>query len=169
MNNKIRLISQSLKWSVLFLSILTLAYLLFSYFVYGDFNFQSDDPIFIELWGNNNANRAILIASTLPSFALWMISIYWLFKIFSHFERGDYFSQKSMASYIWLVWIHVSIFVNNLLFSIWLTYYHSQFYGKTEAHINVSLSQLFTLFFLVSIVHILRAARDVEQENKEFI
>ena len=169
MNNKIRMISKSLKWSVIFFSGLALAYLLYSYFVEGRFNFGSDSPMFIALWHHGEANKTILMTSTIPAFILWMIFVYWLYRIFNNFERGEYFTEQNMLCYIWLVWIHAAMFISKLLVTVWLIYYHERFFDDTDATINLELGQLFTLLLLVSIVHILKAAHAIELENKEFI
>jgi hypothetical protein len=169
MNKNIRLISKILKWSIVIVSAVALAYLLYSYFVLGQFNFSSDSPLFEQLWQHAGASKTWLMLSTAPGGLLWFILVYWLFRLFSHFEKGEYFSLESMSCYLWLVWTHVALFTSKILFSLWLAYYHKQFFERDEFALGIDIGQLFTLLFMICIVHILKTAREFELENKEFI
>ena len=169
MNERIRLVSTLLKWMVILVSVSVVVYLLYSYVVDGDFNFNSDTTLFMDLWDTEDASRSMLMLSTLPCFLLWAVLNFWLYRLFTNFERGDYFSATSMRCYLWLVWTYAIIFLWQFAYLFILAYYHRMFFDDTEFAISLDLSEMFTLFILVSVVHILKAAKQIEEENKEFI
>ena len=169
MHNKIRIISRSLKWSVVGLSLLALGYLIIAYLVQGSFNFNSDSPLFTELWQHEQANQHWLMLSRLPALVLWSLIVFWSFRLFSYFELGEYFSDRSVRCYIWLVWIQAALFIQYIIVELALGYYHAHFFDDTVMALNLDLSRFFTLILMISIVHILKVARQVELENKEFV
>ncbi|MCH2058262.1 MAG: hypothetical protein MK214_16955 [Thalassotalea sp.] len=169
MNNKIRIVSCCLKWSVVGLSLLTLGYLLIAYLVQGTFNFNSDSPLFIDLWQHQQANKGLLMLMSLPALILWTLIVFWSYRLFSYFELEEYFSDRSVRCYIWLVWIQVALFAQNIIVEFGLGYYHAHFFEDTAMSISLDLSRFFSLLLMISIVHILKVARQVELENKEFV
>lgn len=169
MNNKIRLVSRSLKWLVVLLSLTAFGYLLLSYFVAGKFNFNSDSQLFVELWQQPQADKNLLMLMSAPAFILWGLIVFWAYRLFSCFEQAEYFSAHSVNCYVWLVWLHVALFVQDLLREFVLAYYHAQFFEETIMELGLDLGRLITLSLLISIVHILKHARQVELENKEFV
>lgn len=169
MNNKIRIVSRCLKWSVVGLSLLALGYILIAYVVQGRFNFNSDSPLFIELWQHQQASKSLLILMSLPALLLWSLIVFWSYRLFSYFELEEYFSDRSVRCYIWLIWIQVALFAQNIIVELALGYYHAHFFEDTTMSISLDLSRLFSLLLMISIVHILKVARQVELENKEFV
>ena len=169
MNNKIRVVSRCLKWSVVGLSLLALGYILLAYVLQGRFNFNSDSPLFIELWQHEQANKNLLMLTSLPAFVFWSLIVFWSYRLFSYFEIEEYFSDRSVRCYIWLVWIQVALFAQNIIVELVLAYYHAHFFDDTVMALNLELSRFFTLVLMISIVHILKVARQVELENKEFV
>lgn len=169
MNNKIRIVSRCLKWSVVGLSLLALGYILIAYVVQGRFNFNSDSALFIDLWQHQQANQSLLMLMSLPALLLWSLIVFWSYRLFSYFELGEYFSDRSVRCYIWLIWIQVTLFAQKIIFELALGYYHAHFFEDTATSIDLDLSRLFSLLLMISIVHILKVARQVERENKEFV
>ncbi len=169
MNNKIRMISCGLKWSVVGMSLLAFGYILIAYAVQGVFNFNSDSPLFTELWQLEQASKGLLMLTRLPAFILWFLIVFWSYRLFSYFEQAEYFSDRSVRCYVWLVWIQAALLVQNILVQLALAYYHAHFFDDTVMALNLDLSRFFTLILMISIVHILKMARQVELENKEFV
>ncbi|MEM9103451.1 MAG: hypothetical protein AAGB12_14135 [Pseudomonadota bacterium] len=169
MENHIRLISQRLRWIVLSLSIIAFCYVVVNYMLYEKVVFNSNHPVFIELWRDYSQAHTQLLIGQLPSFFLGLSMVYWVWKLFGHYANGEFFGVKSNRCYLWLVWIYGLGIPVSMLHSIWLAYLSSELQNTFSLMLEVDLSKLFTLFVLISIVYILRAAMHIEQENKEFV
>lgn len=165
----IRLICKTLRWFVVGVSVLAAVYVIGSYIDSGVYNFGSDSTAFKQLWDHPKGSQWILVLLTSPGLFLWMAMVYWLLKLLGHFEKGEYFSEQSIHCFLWLVWINGIKFLAQMVTTLALAYYHSRFYDDTSVSLSVDLGELFTLTFMIVIVHILKAARQIELENKEFI
>ncbi|MGI9278027.1 MAG: DUF2975 domain-containing protein [Endozoicomonas sp.] len=167
--NKIKVISKAIRWLILSLSAVAVAYLLWSFFYQGTYNFNSDSTQFQQLWYESEANKGALFLYTAPGLILWAVLVYWACRLLSSFEQGNYFSQESIRCYLWLVWVQVAMFVGHILFTLGISFYHRQLFEDSVTMLSLDLTEIFILFFMVVVLHVLKAARQIEQENKEFI
>jgi len=169
LNNRLQLVCKVMRWSILVISLVALGYLLWSFFVEGEYNYNSGSVAFQHLWYSSEANKLLLFLITVPGLLLWAVLVFWSFRLFGYFERGEYFSPQSIRCYLWLVWINVAQFVVSLASDVAEGVYYKSLVADSVMRINLDLGEIYSLFFLVVVVHILKAASRMEQENKEFI
>ncbi|WP_444921817.1 DUF2975 domain-containing protein [Microbulbifer sp. CnH-101-G] len=169
MKQNIQVLSTRLRWTVVAVSLIAISILLINYFVYDENAFNSSNPLFQELWALGDEYRSMLLLGQLPTFVLSGLFIYWLWRLFGQYAKGDYFGKESDRCYVWLVWLYGASILVRLLESLWLSYLSYLHENELTLVLSFDVGRLFTLFVLVSVLYILRAAKQIEQENKEFV
>jgi hypothetical protein len=124
---------------------------------------------FYELWGNPDANRSILLAIQLPRLITLFAGLYWLQKLLGHFQLGHFFGHDAMKCYIWLVWIKVFDILLKIGQELGTTLYHQQFYEHTPMSIDLDIGNITNVLMMLLILYLLKAAREIEAENNQFI
>ncbi|WP_444905159.1 hypothetical protein ACJJIU_10840 [Microbulbifer sp. CnH-101-E] len=169
MNYKIQVLSTRLRWAIVVISLIAVTSLPIIYLFYDINGFNSSNPVFQELWGLGDQFRPMLILGQLPTFVLSGLFIYWLWRLFGQYAKGDYFGKESDRCYLWLVWLYGVSIPLGMLESLWLSYLSYVHNNEFTLFFALDIGRLFTLFVLVSVLYILRAAKQIDQENKEFV
>jgi hypothetical protein len=124
---------------------------------------------FYELWDNADANRAIVLGLQLPTLITLIIGLYWLQRLLGHFQVGLFFGNEAMRCYLWLIWLKVLEMVLKIAQELGTAIYHNQFFEYTRISVNLNPGNITTILLMLLIVYLLKAAREIEAENKEFI
>ena len=113
----------------------------------------------------SGAGAVILLA---PVGVIFVLGIYWLQRLFGAYAAGRFFTDESMRCYLWLVWRKVASFVYQLTLPILMGWFAAAG-SAISADVVVDVSTLAELMVLLLIVHILREAQRLNEENKGFV
>lgn len=135
------------------------------------------DHLFHALWGHEGANRGILFAIQLPLLLALVLGVFWMQKLLSYFQQGQFFSSQTMRCYLWLIWIKIASFIYKFLQPLITQHYHSvleqqqalNLLGHFPLELAFSFDSITTLLLMLVIAYLLKAAKDIEAENKAFI
>ncbi|WP_409438192.1 DUF2975 domain-containing protein [Shewanella sp. SP2S2-6] len=162
-------ISEFCRWLVLFSAVAIVGYLIYCYWAYDDIRFNSRNTQLLELWHLASANRMLLLAILTPLFITFLLGVYWLQRLLSCYQRGLFFSDESMKCYLWLVWLKVAALVFEMLQTLGIGYYHQSFFEDGRIELVLDFGNITTILLMLLIVYLLKAARDYEAENQEFV
>ncbi|WP_299006349.1 DUF2975 domain-containing protein [uncultured Shewanella sp.] len=134
-------------------------------------------PLFHALWFHDNANRGLLFAIQLPLFLALVLGAFWLQRLLGYFQQGHFFSNQTMNCYLWLIWIKIVSFGYKFIQPLIIHHYYSVLEQQTPLHLTghfplqleISFDSITTLLLLLVIAYLLKAAKDIEAENKTFI
>ncbi|KZN38483.1 hypothetical protein N480_12585 [Pseudoalteromonas luteoviolacea S2607] len=165
---KVQKLSKTVRWSMLGVSAIVLLFMGYQLILNGQVRYIDSSP-FIALWESNDVSRTILFLLSAPTLFLVFFSIYWMNKLLLEFQRGDFFSHTSFRCYIGFVWTKITSILYGTLLNFAMGMWHSKFYASTDIVVKVEFGYLTTLILLAIIAHLLKAAKELEDENKEFI
>ncbi len=103
-----------------------------------------------------------------PVGVIFLLAVYWLQRLFGAYQSGRFFTDDVMTCYLWLVWLKVVSFFYDLILPV-LTSLTASGGEEVEASITVDLGTLTELMVLLLIVHILKRAQAVKEENESFV
>ncbi|MCL1063319.1 DUF2975 domain-containing protein [Shewanella benthica] len=165
---KLMKISGFFRVLVLVATAVILVYLGYNYWVHDEFR-RANSMLFNELWYDGQASRGVLLAIQSPHLLSLILGVYWLQKLLSYFQQGLFFGNQAMSCYLWLIWIKLADFGIDIVQSLVTAYYHGQFYDETHLMLPIDFGNITTLLLMLLIVYLLKAAKEIEAENKEFI
>lgn len=127
------------------------------------------DGLFNELWDANKGNRLPLTIVTAPVGVLLLLGVYWLQRLFAEYQSGHFFSDGSMLCYLWLVWLKAINFVYSAVLPSLLMMVSGA--GQTDQAPEqiIDAGALLELIILLVIVHVMRQAQILSDENKAFV
>lgn len=165
---KLMKISGFFRVLVLVATAAVVVYLGYSYLVLDEIRFETN-MLFLDLWHHDGASRAVLMAIQAPLLITLFVGIYWLQRLLSHFQQGQFFGNEAMRCYLWLIWLKVLDIVLEIVQHLATGYYHKQFFEHTSIELGLEFGNITTLLLMLLIVYLLKAAKEIEAENKEFI
>jgi hypothetical protein len=126
------------------------------------------DGRFTELWTNGTNNRLTLIAVMAPIALTLVLGVYWLQRLFGGYQAGRFFTDSSMRCYVWLVWLKA---INFLYSAVWPSLLDklSTEVGVADLSLSIEADTLVELIVLLLIVHLLKEAQQLNDENKAFV
>lgn len=143
-----------------------LAIALYGYVTEGAWWVTLADGQFHGLWETFPQARYGLALIIAPFVLLPLMGIYWLQRLLLELSRGLFFSPKCMLCLKWLAWLSLFGALYNmfwpLLASVLIATQHA-------IELNIRPLSLIAILCLPVLVHLLSAARELDQENKEII
>lgn len=121
-----------------------------------------------ELRSSGAIGAGLMFALVAPTGLMLGLGIYWLHRLFGEYQQGHFFTEGNMRAYVWLVWLKTAAFAYGVLLPLLLASL-SPAGSATDVAINIELGTLVELTVLLLIVHLLRAAQHLHDENKAFI
>lgn len=162
-------ISAFFRWVILLAATIVVVYLGYSYLVHDEIRFGSNNGLFQALWVSPDASQTLLLLMLSPLFITFLLGVYWLQKLLAYYQDGLFFSNESMHCYLWLVWLKVAALVIEILQTLGVGYYHKSLFEDTRIDLALDFGNITTILLMLLIVYLLKAARDFEAENKEFV
>ena len=121
-----------------------------------------------KLYSSGAINLQLMLVLITPVVIVLALGIYWLQRLFSEYQQGHFFTDGSMRCYVWLVWLKATAFVYSILWPLLLnTLAPTQ--GVSDVALTVEAGTLGELIVLILIVHLLKEAQQIHDENKAFI
>lgn len=124
------------------------------------------DGRFIELWHSQSRNRPTLIAIMAPVACILIFGVFWLQRLFGEYQAGRFFTDSNMRCYIWLVWLKVVSFLYGIIWPQLLVRLDTV---NHQVALTLDAGTLVELIVLLLIVHLLKEAQQLNDENKAFI
>jgi hypothetical protein len=153
---------------VLIATAVVVVYLGYSYLIEGEIRF-STSHLFLEAWHDERASKGILLAIQIPLFLTLLIGVYWLQKLLSYYQQGLFFGRESMHCYLWLIWLKVFDFVLEMVQPLVTGFYHRSIFKESSIELPIDFGDFTTILLMLIIVYLLKAAKEIEEENREFI
>ena len=91
---KLMKISGFFRVLVLVATAAVVVYLGYSYLVLDEIRFETN-MLFLDLWHHDGASRAVLMAIQAPLLITLFVGIYWLQRLLSHFQQGQFFGNEA--------------------------------------------------------------------------
>ena len=104
----------------------------------------------------------------IPVGIIFLLAVYWLQRLFGADQAGRFFTDDVMTCYLWLVWLKVTSFFYHLVLPV-LTSLAASGGEEVEASIHIDVGTLTELTVLLLIVHILKRAQAIKEENESFV
>lgn len=142
---------------------------LYHYIVNDSINFGVDPNMINQLWHHPEASKTMLLGFILPGFVLVLVFGYWLQKLFLLFQQGVFFSQNNMRCFVWLVWLNFLSGIDDIFSPFLLGFYGQKFDSNIRPELAFEMIEFFTMMLLIIIVYLLKEAKQLDKENKEFV
>lgn len=165
---KLMKISGLFRVLVLIATAVVVIYLGYSFFVEGELRFATSH-LFLQAWHDERASQGILLAIQIPLFLTLFIGVYWLQKLLSYYQQGHFFGRESMQCYLWLIWIKVFDFVLEIAQILVTGFYHRSIFKESSIELPIDFGDFTTILLMLIIVYLLKAAKEIEEENREFV
>lgn len=166
--DRIQRISGLLRYLLLFLAAVLFGVIALTLLMPGQALITLGDGQLNELHSSGAISTGLMSALVAPFCLLLGLGIYWLQRLFSEYQQGHFFTDGSMRCYVWLVWLKAAVFLYGILWPLLLTSL-SPAGAAADVAINIEVGTLVELTVLLLIVHLLRAAQQLHDENKAFI
>lgn len=124
------------------------------------------DGQFNHLWQTFPAARYGLALIIGPFVLVPLIGIYWLQRLLLELSCGLFFSPKCMLCLKWLAWLSLFAVLYNMF---WPLLAALQIETLDSIELNIRPLSLLAVLCLPVLVHLLSAARELDQENKEIV
>jgi hypothetical protein len=126
-----------------------------------------DDRI-TQLWNTDSDLRPALALVILPIPLMLFCGVYWLQRLFGEYHVGHFFKDSTMRCYLWLVWLKVAFFVYEIIWPNLLELV-SGYEPLAEVSIAIDAGAFVELVVLLLIVHLLKEAQKINDENQAFV
>jgi hypothetical protein len=126
------------------------------------------DGSFTKLWNNGKDNHLTLMAIMVPIVITLVLGVFWLQRLFSEYQAGCFFTDGSMRCYVWLIWLKVISFVYGAVWPVLLEGLSAP-PGTVDGAVSFDAGTFVEIIILLLIVHLLKEAQLVSDENKAFI
>jgi nitrate reductase NapE component len=138
----------------------------YGYIVKGEWWVTLGDGQFNQLWEVLPDARTLLGIIIGPFILTLLAAIYWLQRLLLELSRGLFFSRKCMHCLKWLAWLSLFSVLYNML---WPLLASALIETQHDIALNIRPLSLLVILCLPVLVHLLSAARELDQENKEII
>ena len=165
---KIQRISAVFRYLLIVAAILLGSAIIIAMFIPGQGWVGVGDGRFGELWHSGTRSRTTLIAIAAPVAIMLVLAVYWLQRLFGEYQAGHFFTDSSMRCYIWLVWLKAANFLYGAIWPFLLEKL-STHPGSVAPSISINAGSFVELIVLMVIVHLLKEAQQLSDENKAFV
>ncbi|KID55630.1 hypothetical protein N473_18180 [Pseudoalteromonas luteoviolacea CPMOR-1] len=128
-----------------------------------------DNALFNILWTSDQVNQWVLLLASAPILLFVVAAIYWVCKLLSLFEKGMFFSHQCFRCFINFIFLKIASTVYYIALTLGVGFWHKAIFGDAEVVLTIDFDELITLGLLAIVAYLLKAAKEIEDENKEFI
>jgi hypothetical protein len=125
------------------------------------------DGNFTELWHSGTSSHLALVAIMAPVAVTLVLGVYWLQRLFGEYQAGRFFTDGNMRCYVWLVWLKAISFLYGAIWPLLLLKLTDS--GNVDLPVSLDAGTLVELIVLLLIVHLLKQAQQLNDENKAFV
>ncbi|MDP5064163.1 MAG: DUF2975 domain-containing protein [Haliea sp.] len=118
-----------------------------------------------ELRQSGLISPALSLAMMAPFGVVLVLGVFWLQRLFSEYHQGHFFTNASMRCIVWLVWLKAAAFLYGIFWPLLLM----AVAPIQDIGLTIEAGTLVELVVLLLIVHLLKAAQQINDENKAFV
>ncbi|CAM4295166.1 hypothetical protein [Pseudoalteromonas byunsanensis] len=166
--DKIQKISGVMRWTVLLIAVVVISYLLYQQWIENTIAYFENEMLY-HLWESDQASNGLITLFLAPILVLMALSVYWIFALLGQFQQGEFFSPLALRYYVAFIWTKVAGLLYKLLLSIVVAKWHGALFDSNKLIIHLEFGYLTTLILMGLVAYLLKAAKAIEDENKEFV
>lgn len=163
---KLKKTSYLVRMIIFFILIIVFIIALYGYIAKKEWWVILGDGQFNRLWEILPGAHYSLAIIICPLILTLLAAIYWLQRLLLELSRGLFFSSKCMQCLKWLAWLSLFSVLYNMLWPLLASLLIETQHG---IELNIRPISLLATLCLPIVVHLLSAARELDQENKEII
>ena len=126
------------------------------------------DGRFIALWHSGTSSHLALVAIMAPVAVTLVVGVYWLQRLFGEYQAGRFFTDGNMRCYLWLVWLKAFSFFYGAIWPMLLAKLSTDS-GNVDLPVSLDAGTFVELIVLLFIVHLLKEAQQLNDENRAFV
>ncbi len=123
------------------------------------------NDILASAWRLKTETEVGLIALGGLKIVLLLSTVFWISRLFKTFSQGTFFGSSAIVCFVWLSWLYLMDFLLDQVLSLYAYY----FLGYEDISLDIQVSQVCMMVLLLIVVHILRAASRIQEENESFV
>ena len=158
-----------MRWLVILVTGLLAVRFSYGFVVHDAITIHFDLDAINTLWQRSDTSRGVLSMFIVPGLLLVLAISFWLQRLFRLFQQGHFFGDQSMRCFLWLVWLNFAAYMVDTFSGLFMGLYGQSFDSTIQPEIGFDITGFFTMLLLIVIVYLLKAAKQLEQENQEFI
>lgn len=121
------------------------------------------------LWESEQGSHGMLFSLTLPLLAGMLLSVYWIIRLLKIFSGGQFFHNDCYTCYQGFIWTKIALVLYSCGLNFFLDYWYHTLYHSNQVVLKIPFGELTTLGLFAVVAYLLKAAKEIEDENKEFI
>lgn len=165
---KVQKLSSLTQWVVIAVTSLCFVYILYQQFFLGALVY-SDNDIVKTMWSAPEASNVLVGTTLIPFLVFIVLSSYWVVRLLNNFKKAEFFTQSSLKFYVAFIWTKLATLIYDMLLTIGLGIWHKALFGSAEIELSIEFGYLTTLMLMGIVAYLLKAAKTIEDENKEFV
>ncbi|MCF6437620.1 MULTISPECIES: hypothetical protein [Pseudoalteromonas] len=166
--DKIQKISGVMRWTVVLIAVVVISYLLYQQWVANTIVYFENHMLH-ELWESDQANNSLVALLLAPILMLMILSVYWILALLGQFQQGEFFSPLALRYYVAFIWTKVAGLLYKMLLGFVVAKWHDALFDSNLLIIQFEFGYLTTLILMGVVAYLLKAAKAIEDENKEFV
>jgi hypothetical protein len=166
--DRVQRISGYLRYMVLLSAVVLGCAVVITLFVPGQDWVILGDGLLNNLFSSGTIGMQLMLVLLTPILIILALGMYWLQRLFSEYQQGKFFTDGSMRCYLWLVWLKAAAFVYGMFWPMALSNLASTG-GLPDLSVTIEAGTLVELLVLIVIVHVLKEAQEIHDENKAFV
>ncbi|WP_105167792.1 DUF2975 domain-containing protein [Pseudoalteromonas sp. T1lg23B] len=166
--DKIQKISGIMRWTVVLIATVVVGYLLYQQWVANTIVYFENEMLY-HLWDSDQASNGLLTLLLTPILLLMALSVYWIFALLGQFQQGEFFSPLALRYYVAFIWTKVAGLLYKMLLAVVVAKWHDVLFDSNKLIIHFEFGYLTTLILMGLVAYLLKAAKAIEDENKEFV
>ena len=166
--DRVQRISGCLRYTVLLSAVVLACAVAITLFVPGQDWVILGDGLLNNLFSSGTIGMKLMLVLLTPILIILATGMYWLQRLFREYQLGNFFTDSSMRCYLWLVWLKAAAFVYGMFWPMTLSNLAST--GVLpDPSVNIEAGTLVEIIVLIVIVHVLKEAQQIHDENKAFV
>ena len=124
-----------------------------------------NNDILATAWLSGLEAETGLIAFMVLKASLLLTTVFWISRLFKAFSRGVFFGAPAITCFVWLGWLYFMDFLLDQALSVYAYY----FLEYQDISFDIRVGQVCMMVLLLIVVHILRVASRLQEENESFV
>ncbi|MCF2908470.1 hypothetical protein L1285_09050 [Pseudoalteromonas sp. DL2-H2.2] len=121
------------------------------------------------LWQSEQASNGVLFGLSVPLLAGMLLNVYWIIRLLKLFSNGQFFHHSCYICYQGFIWTKIALVLYSSGLTFSLDYWYHTLYHSNQVVLKIPFGELMTLGLFAVVAYLLKAAKEIEDENKEFI
>ena len=165
---RIQRLSAAFRWLLIIATAVIGGAIIIAMFTPGQDWVSVGDGRFTELWSSGTSSHLMLTLVMAPIAITLVLGVYWLQRLFGEYQAGRFFTDSTLHCYVWLVWLKAFNFLYGAIFPLLLQKL-STVRDTADAAVSLDPGTLVELIVLLIIVHLLKEAQRINEENQAFV